>query len=103
MNIFKILGSGDGKIKEPSITEFLAFILDPYCDHGLGAHFLESFLKPIVFEHEQFKFLRKNEIENNSQITSKVAKASVMRGISLNQFIQKAIESIVSKEANRKI
>lgn len=62
MNIFKILANGDGNIKEPNITEFLAFILDPSKDHGLGAHLLESFLTPIVFKFEEFKFLRKKDI-----------------------------------------
>lgn len=44
MNIFKILTSGDGVIHEPSISAFLAYLLNPREDHGLGDSFLRKFL-----------------------------------------------------------
>lgn len=50
MNIFKILSSGDGSLKEPNLSAFLAYLLDPSGDHGLHSKFLESFLKALVFE-----------------------------------------------------
>ena len=40
MNIFKILASGNGTIKEPSVSAFLGYLLNPKEDHGLGDAFL---------------------------------------------------------------
>ena len=55
MNIFKILSSGDQKLKEPAVTSFLAFLLDPYESHGLKAELLNKILKPIA-ESDIVKF-----------------------------------------------
>jgi len=51
MNIFKILSSGDGSIKEPSVTAFLSYILDPNEGHGLNSNFLEMFLEPVILNN----------------------------------------------------
>jgi hypothetical protein len=48
MNIFKILASGDGNIKEPNLSAFLAYLLNPKGDHGLGASFLEKVLSTFI-------------------------------------------------------
>ncbi len=45
MNIFKILSTGDGKVYEPSVSAFLAYLLDPNENHGLNDSFLKIFLK----------------------------------------------------------
>ena len=50
MNIFKILSSGDGTIKEPNLSAFLAYLLNPKADHGLGSSFLQKVLKPFMEE-----------------------------------------------------
>src|ERR1700722_6620225 len=47
MNIFKTLASGDRTIKEPNVSAFLAYLLDPREDHGLKAIFLRKFLQGI--------------------------------------------------------
>ncbi len=52
MNIFKILSRG-GKIKEPAISAFLAYLLDPKGDHGLNSKFLEAFLFPLLRNHTE--------------------------------------------------
>ena len=44
MNIFKILSDGDGSIKEPNVSAFLAYLLDPTQSHGLGTKFFEKFV-----------------------------------------------------------
>lgn len=36
MNIFRILSSKDGHLYEPSITLFLAHLLNPQGDYGMG-------------------------------------------------------------------
>ena len=58
MNIFKVLSSNDGSINEPNVSSFLAYLLDPNENHGLGSKFVESFLSPIVLTNqEQYKDL----------------------------------------------
>jgi hypothetical protein len=61
MNIFKILSDGDGSIKEPNVSAFLAYLLDPSQSHGLGSKFLEGFIHNLVFNSEnQFEELKIN-------------------------------------------
>lgn len=48
MNIFKILASGDGSIKEPNLSAFLAYLLNPKADHGLGSRFLQKVLQNFI-------------------------------------------------------
>ncbi len=48
MNIFKVLSSNDGTITEPNVSSFLAYLLDPNENHGLGSTFLELFLKGFI-------------------------------------------------------
>ncbi len=55
MNIFKILASGDGKIREPSISAFLAYLLDPKKDHGLGDSLILRILNQLVSNNEASK------------------------------------------------
>lgn len=73
MNIFKILSSGDQKIKEPAVTSFLAYLLDPKESHGLGSSFLELFLRNTLEKdnkrelYDCFFFKKNNDqiIHNN--------------------------------------
>ncbi len=44
MNIFKILYSGNDKVREISVSAFLAYLLNPKADHGLN----DSFLKLLI-------------------------------------------------------
>lgn len=44
MNIFRILSSYDGSINEPNVSAFLAYLLDPYEDHGLSSLLLQKLL-----------------------------------------------------------
>lgn len=53
MNIFKVLSSNDGTINEPNVSSFLAYLLDPTENHGLGSVFLELFLKRLVQLHPE--------------------------------------------------
>lgn len=45
MNIFRILSANDGHIYEPSITSFLAYLLDPQNDHGMGYELILSMIR----------------------------------------------------------
>ena len=44
MNIFTVLGQGHGRINEPNVSAFLAYLLDPKKDHGLNDNFLKLML-----------------------------------------------------------
>jgi hypothetical protein len=71
MNIFKVLSSNDGSINEPNVSSFLAYLLDPNENHGLGSRFVESFLSPIILNNvEQYKELiysnRVRDLSRNS-------------------------------------
>lgn len=77
MNIFKVLSSNDGSINEPNVTSFLAYLLDPNENHGLGSRFVESFLTPIVLSNnERYKELiynnRVRDLSRNSKYEVRV-------------------------------
>lgn len=42
MNIFRILSAGDGRDCNQSVSSFLAYLLNPQNDHGLGEELLRS-------------------------------------------------------------
>lgn len=77
MNIFKILSSNDGSINEPNVSSFLAYLLDPTENHGLGSTFVESFLSPIILNNkEQYSELiyedRVRDLSKNSRFDVRV-------------------------------
>jgi len=47
VNIFKILSSGDGSIKEPNVSAFLGYLLDPNKEHGLKDYLLKIVLEKL--------------------------------------------------------
>lgn len=54
MNIFKILSSYDGSIKEPNISSFLAYLLDLDEDHGLSDLLLMSIVQEFKKKNPLF-------------------------------------------------
>lgn len=54
MNIFKILSSYDGSIKEPNISSFLAYLLDLDEDHGLSDLLLMSVIQEFKNKNPLF-------------------------------------------------
>ena len=65
MNIFKILSSYDGSIKEPNISSFLAYLLDLNEDHGLSDLLLKSIIAD--FKEKNVKFFEKLKLSDLSQ------------------------------------
>lgn len=45
MNLFKILASGDGRIDEANVSAFLAYLLNPRNNHGIGDELLKRVIK----------------------------------------------------------
>lgn len=54
MNLFKILASGDGRIDEPNVSSFYAYIIDPFEGHGLGSRALQALLAPLIAENKEY-------------------------------------------------
>lgn len=48
MNIFKVLASGKHAFREEFLSAFLAYLLSPKMDHGLGSIFLTSLLSQVA-------------------------------------------------------
>jgi len=48
MNLFKVLASGKNRFKEEQASVIIAWLLNPYMDHGLGFTFLTKFLHKSV-------------------------------------------------------
>ncbi len=63
MNIFEILNNGRGCINEENISSFLAYLLDPNEDHGLGSVFLEKFLNDLKISEGEIKTTDINKID----------------------------------------
>ncbi|MGJ0362289.1 PD-(D/E)XK nuclease family protein [Aliarcobacter cryaerophilus] len=53
MNIFKILSNGNGSIKEPSISAFLGYLLDPNREHGLKDYLLREIIRPLCLSNPE--------------------------------------------------
>lgn len=70
MNIFKILSSYDGSIKEPNISSFLAYLLDLYEDHGMSDLLLKSVIQD--FQELNPKFFEKLKLFDLSQYDIKI-------------------------------
>jgi len=66
MNIFKILSSADGRINEPNISAFLAYLLNPNEDHSLGCEFLLE----VVAKEEGFDLIGDDSSSFRSKIES---------------------------------
>lgn len=62
MNIFKILSSNDGHINEPSISSYLAYLLDYNEDHGLSELLLQSIISDFKKEPNNFEKLNMNNL-----------------------------------------
>ena len=93
MNIFKILSSGDGTLKEPNISSFLKFLLDPAAKHNLKLEILKRFISIL-----DKKFA--NELDNSFNVNS-FLEENLTKEVSKENKIKKNISDIyieISKE-----
>lgn len=63
MNIFETLNNGKGCVNEENISSFLAYLLNPNEDHGLGSVFLEKFLNKLKIAEGEIKTTDINKID----------------------------------------
>lgn len=94
MNIFKILSSGNASIKEPNVSAFLYFLLDPLEIHGFNDSFLQGFLKALLLSDKE---LYKDLIKDNKEVRdlSKQSKFDV------KILIEKEVEVLNTSSKNK--
>jgi|LWDU01.1.fsa_nt_gi hypothetical protein len=103
MNIFKILSSGNGSIKEPNISSFLGYLLDPGQEHGLKDGFLKTLIDPLILESGVESLIISRDsvvvnLTNESAYTANVIlEAKVELQTSKYRFIDIVVE-ILNKE-----
>ena len=61
MNIFKVLASYNKSFPEEQTSVFLAWLLNPYMEHGLGFVFLKKFISKIS-DNAELKEKQKEEL-----------------------------------------
>jgi len=52
MNIFRVLASGKQAVREEFVSAFLAYLLSPKMDHGLGYSFLSRLLVGVADKND---------------------------------------------------
>jgi hypothetical protein len=73
MNIFKVLASAPrNRFSENQVSAMLAWLLNPYMDHGLGYEFLIKFLVRIGIDDEVIKRLKLSITDKNKNAEIKV-------------------------------
>ncbi|MDR3001973.1 MAG: PD-(D/E)XK nuclease family protein [Fibromonadaceae bacterium] len=79
MNIFKVLASAKKSFSEEQASALIAWLLNPYMEHGLGFAFLNKFLQKIDSENKIMKDLSnslqpilRSEKTNNLEFSSDI-------------------------------
>ena len=90
MNIFKILSNGSGSIKEPSISAFLGYLLDPNREHGLKDYLLREIIRPL--------FLSNPEIWKNFQINENVVNLTNDSSFRVEVILEKKVKDNDKKD-----
>ncbi len=109
MNIFKILNSGDGRLKEPNLSAFLAYLLNPKADHGLGSDFLGKVLQVFIDEHakgsKEEKFLQPlwSTEETNDEEEDKpyILDMSINSRFNVDVVLEKALRKIEENQEEK--
>ena len=95
MNIFKILSSGDGSIKEPNISAFLGYLLDPNKEHGLKDHLLRLLIRPLI-DNENKKLLIYDSIVNLTNESSFSVNVELERKVKINSNKDRYIDIVIT-------
>jgi len=70
MNIFKVLASG--KFSEEESSAMLAWLLNPYMEHGLGFAFLRKFIERVIKSNEAYQKANEEHWANLDQVLQPV-------------------------------
>jgi len=96
VNIFKILSSGDGSIKEPNVSAFLGYLLDPNKEHGLKDFLLRKVIEPIVSEGKLSSLLINGNIVNLTNDSDFKVKVELERKVETHSGNKRDIDIVIS-------
>jgi hypothetical protein len=96
MNIFKILSSGDGSIKEPNISAFLGYLLDPNKEHGLKDFLLKSIIEPLVRESNVSSLIINENIVNLTNESNFSVNVELEKKVKIKSNKDRYIDIVIS-------
>lgn len=96
MNIFKILASGDGSIKEPNVSAFLGYLLDPNKEHGLKDFLLRAVLNELIKENTISSLMINENIVNLTNDSNFKVEVELEKKVILNSGDQRDIDIVIS-------
>lgn len=96
MNIFKILSSGDGSIKEPNVSAFLGYLLDPNKEHGLKDFLLRKIIAPIISEDKPFGLFINGKIVNLTNDSDFKVEVELEKKVIINSGDKRDIDIVIN-------
>ena len=96
MNIFKILSSGDGSIKEPNISAFLGYLLDPNKEHGLKDFLLKAMIEPLVVNNNIANLLINENIVNLTNESSFTVNVELEKKVKIKSSKDRFIDIVIN-------
>jgi len=96
MNIFKILSSGDGSIKEPNVSAFLGYLLDPNKEHGFKDLLLREVLEKLNKEKILEDLIVNEHIVNLTNDSSFKVDIELEKKVQLNSNASKDIDIVIT-------
>lgn len=96
MNIFKILSSGDGSIKEPNVSAFLGYLLDPNKEHGLKDFLLKTFLEKLIEENTITSLMINDSIVNLTNDSDFKIDVELERKVTLTSGKKRDIDIVIN-------
>lgn len=96
MNIFKILSSGDGSIKEPNVSAFLGYLLDPNKEHGLKDFLLRTVLEKLIKENTISSLIINENIVNLTNDSNFKVIVELEKKVTLNSGKKRDIDIVIN-------
>lgn len=104
MNIFKILSSGDGSIKEPNISAFLGYLLDPNKEHGLKDYLLKLVINQLVLDNKIDDLIVNETVVNLTNESNFSVNVELERKVKINSNKDRYIDIVITiSEKNKPV
>ncbi|MEA2050780.1 MAG: PD-(D/E)XK nuclease family protein [Campylobacterota bacterium] len=103
MNIFKILSSGDGSIKEPNISAFLGYLLDPNKEHGLKDYLLKLVLKKLNQNNDLTNLILNENIVNLTNDSDFKVEVELEKKVTINSGSKNDIDIVIKISKDNKL
>jgi hypothetical protein len=81
MNIFEVLNRGNSRLKEPSISAMLGYLLDTREDHGFGSLFLDALLATAQQEFPEYSDISRRTLHTEVRLESPYSYRGAQRKI----------------------